>query len=79
MATITIRGHFDGEQIRLDEPVELAPNTKLLITVLPEASADEDDEAWYRLAQQNLARAYGEDEPDYSTVNIKDAPCRGAS
>jgi hypothetical protein len=37
MGTTAIRAHFDGKHIQLDEPVELAPNAKLLITVVPEA------------------------------------------
>jgi hypothetical protein len=31
---VTVKAHFDGQQIQLDEPVELKPNTKLLVTVL---------------------------------------------
>ena len=29
----TIPAHFDGQHILLDEPLELEPNTKLLVTV----------------------------------------------
>jgi len=31
----TIPAHFDGQHILLDEAVELEPNRKLLVTVLP--------------------------------------------
>jgi hypothetical protein len=31
----------------------------------------EDREAWRRFGQQQLARAYGEDEPEYSEADIK--------
>ena len=34
--TQSIPAHFDGEHILLDEPVELKPNTKLIVTVLSE-------------------------------------------
>ena len=33
---LAVRAHFDGKQIRLDEPVKLKPDAKLLITVLNE-------------------------------------------
>ncbi len=30
----TVPAHFDGKEIKLDIPVELEPNTRLLITIL---------------------------------------------
>ncbi len=72
MYTITLRGHFDGKQIRLDEPFELKPNTKLIITVLPEEEADDENRAWMRLSGKQLERAYGENEPEYSMNLIKE-------
>jgi hypothetical protein len=72
MATVTLRAHFDGEQIRLDEPFELEPNTELIVTVVPSAN-DEEREAWTRLALTNLARSYGDDEPEYPRDQIKAA------
>jgi hypothetical protein len=72
MEAKTLRAHFDGEQIRLDEPFELEPNVKLLITVLPESS-DEEREDWARLSLESLERAYGDDEPEYSLDLIKEA------
>lgn len=53
----------DGTHILLDEPFPLRPNTKLLVTVLPEV--EDDDDAWRRMAVENLQRAYGQDEPEY--------------
>lgn len=72
METVTLRAHFDGKQIVLDEPFELEPNTELIVTVAPSA-ADEERDAWTRLALQSLARAYGDDEPEYSRDQIKEA------
>ena len=66
MEARTLRAHFDGRQIRLDEPFELEPNTELLITVLPEAPHAER-EAWARLSLESFARIYGEDEPEHSS------------
>ena len=33
---LEIRGHFDGTQVLFDEPCELKPNTKVIISVLPD-------------------------------------------
>lgn len=63
MNRVSILAHFDGAHILLDEPYSLEPNAKLLVTVLPEQ--DEEREEWLRLAEQRLADAYGDDEPDY--------------
>ena len=72
METVTLRAHFDGKQIQLDEPFELEPNTELIVTVVPRA-ADEEREDWTRLALESLARAYGDGEPEYSRDRIKEA------
>ena len=70
MAPRSIPAHFDGKQIRLDEPVALKANAKLLVVVLPEE--DEEREDWIRASQANLARAYGENEPEYTLDMIKE-------
>jgi len=70
MSNIALPAHFDGQQIVLDTPHEIAPNTQLLVTIL----LDEDDEErsdWARLGRQNLAAAYGDDEPEYTAADIK--------
>ena len=72
MRTITLQGHFDGEQIRLDEPFDLEPNTPLIITVLPKQLADDEWLSWLSLSQSGLAKAYGENEPEYSMNMIKE-------
>jgi hypothetical protein len=42
------------------------------VTDMPEAS-QEDRKDWVRLSLQSLARAYGNDEPEYSRDQIKEA------
>ena len=73
MDAITLRAHFDGEQILLDEPFELEPDTQLIVTVLPKQVADAEHEAWMLLSRQGLANAYAEDEIEYSEDVIKQA------
>ncbi len=65
-----LQAHYDGKQILLDEPAELQPNTKLLITVLE--SPDAEREAFMNFALQNLNAAYGDDEPDYPLALLKE-------
>jgi hypothetical protein len=37
MATLSLKAHYDGKTIRLDEPFDLPPNTRLLVTVLDDS------------------------------------------
>lgn len=71
MDTITIRAHFDGERILLDEPFELEPNAPLIVTVLPKNQLDAEHEGWLRLSKKGLEAACGEDEVEYSMDLIK--------
>lgn len=73
MDNITLHAHFDGEQIRLDEPYELQPDTKLLITVLPKRQSAGEREEWLFVPVTGLAQAYGNNEPEYSLEMIKEA------
>jgi hypothetical protein len=38
---VTVPAHFDGEQILFDVDVELEPNTRLLVTILPTEPGDD--------------------------------------
>jgi hypothetical protein len=71
MESRTFRAHFDGQQIHLDEPFDLAPNAELLVTVLSPRSDEEED--WPRLSLEGLDGAYGDDEPEYTTDLIREA------
>ena len=66
MKIIVLKGYYDGEKICLDELCDLAPNTPLLITVLPQAATEKEREEWVAFSQAAFARAYGDNEPDYS-------------
>ena len=71
MEIVTLQAHFDGNQILLDEPYELAPNTKLVVSVIQMKNDERED--WTRFSLENLERAYGDDEPEYSLDLIKEA------
>jgi hypothetical protein len=72
MDNVTLHAHFDGEQIRLDDPFELQPNTRLLITVLTNGQSESDHEELPYLSRRGLAQAYGDNEPEYSSEMIKE-------
>ena len=65
----TISAHFDGEHILLDEAVELEPNTRLLVTVLPK---DTEREAWVAVSRNRLESAYDNGEEEYPLDLIKE-------
>lgn len=69
MPTVSLPAHFDGERIVLDEPYELPPNVPLVVTVLP--VDDPERRAWHEAGARALARAYGDDEPDYTLDDLR--------
>ena len=72
MPMIAIPAHFDGERICLDEPFDLEPNAKLIVTILSARESDSEYAAWLRLSAQRLKDAYGESEPEYPAELLKE-------
>jgi hypothetical protein len=70
MPAISIRAHFDGTNILLDEPFELQRDAQLLVTVLSTAKEDTSLRGWSELSANGLANAYGDNEPEYGTSDI---------
>jgi hypothetical protein len=66
MSVITLKAHYDGKQVCLDEPIDLAPNTPMLVNVVRSDAQGDDRAEWFALAKAAFARAYGDDELDYS-------------
>jgi hypothetical protein len=73
MASVTLKAHYDGKQIVLDEPFEFPANASLVVTVLAPATPEHDLEhaAWTELGVQQLAKVYGDGEPDYTLADLK--------
>ena len=77
MSFITLKAHDDCKQILLDEPFDLAPNTPLIVALNQPDSADAVERAeWFAFATTAFARAYGDDEPDYSDAIIRERPAK---
>jgi hypothetical protein len=70
MPIITLRAHYDGRHIRLDEPYELTPDTPLLVTIMQ--PADVEHLEWLNLSLRGLADAFHEDEPVYTLGQVKE-------
>jgi hypothetical protein len=70
MPAVTLKAHYDGERILLDEPFEIPPNTPLMVTVLTGAEAIVGED-WVHRAKTGLSAAYGSDEPEYAASDLK--------
>jgi hypothetical protein len=66
----SIPAHFDGERILLDEPIDLEPNAKLIITVLPKSDAER--EAWLQLSKSKLEDLFANGEDEYSLDLVRE-------
>jgi hypothetical protein len=71
MSLQSFNAHFDGEQIRLDSPVILPRDAKLIVTVVTDEDQAERLE-WTRHSIQHLAAVYDDDEPDYKLSELKE-------
>ena len=69
MKALTLRAHFDGDHIQLDQPFALKPGTRLAVTLVPEAAGEP---AWSALSAAGLEAAYGESEPECPLGLIKE-------
>jgi len=70
MPSISLKAHYDGESIRLDEPFDLPEGAELIVTVLESAQPDSERAGWSDLSSRGLARAYGDSEPEYSIADV---------
>ena len=70
MPAVSLRAHFDGTTIRLDEPYDLPADAQLLVTVLSRPVNSDERAALAALAAEGLARAYGNNEPEYTVADI---------
>jgi len=71
MPSLSLRAHYDGERVQLDEPLDLPPNTPLLVTVLPTGEVDGDQVEWLNASKQALVRAFADEEPEYTLADLQ--------
>ena len=68
MRAVALTAHFDGEKVQLDEPFQLDVNARLVVVVLP---PDDERQAWSRFSAGQLAKAYGDHEPEYTAADLR--------
>ena len=68
MTTVALTAHFDGEKVQFDEPCRLDANARLMVVVLP---PDDERHAWSRFSAGQLAKAYGDTEPEYTAADLR--------
>ena len=61
-----IKATYDGNQFQPDEPLNIPANSRAIIIIMDQG------EEWYPSASSNLARAYGNDEPEYSLSQLEE-------
>ena len=71
MPAISLRAHFDGTAIQLDEPYDLPRDAQLLVTVIPPNPLEAERAEWAAMSAEGLARAYSDNEPEYSMADIQ--------
>ena len=71
MPVISLKAHFDGKMIQLDEPYELPQDAQLIVTVLSPPLLGAERAGWAVLSARGLAHAYGDNEPEYSVADIQ--------
>lgn len=55
----TVPAHFDGQEIKLDVPVTLQPNARLLVVILDQPP-DSDQQAWVEAAMKAAEPAFAQ-------------------
>ena len=58
MPAATLKAHYDGKHIVLDEPYDLPANASLMVTLLPFTSDMDSEDAWLRAAAGSEAFAF---------------------
>jgi hypothetical protein len=64
--TATLKAHYDGKAIQLDEPFPLPQDARLLVTVLED---DEESRYWSELGAEAFTRAGSLAEPEYTVAD----------
>jgi hypothetical protein len=68
MPAVTLKAHYDGKSILLDEPFRIPANAELMVTVLQDNSEETDFQS---LTISGLSRAYSECEPEYTLADLR--------
>ena len=67
---MTLQGHVKNGAIIPDVPIVLPEGAAVQIEVLSSAAANAAIADWRQLSAEGLARAFGDNEPEYSAADI---------
>jgi hypothetical protein len=62
---------LDAQHLKLSQRLNIPPGSKIFITITPPEDLAYEHEEWVLFSAQGLARAYEDDEPEYSLASIK--------
>lgn len=63
---------LDATHLELSRPIALAFGTTVLVSVSESAPNDPERDQWLAMAASSLASAYGDTEPDYPVLLVKE-------
>ena len=55
------------------DPINFSEGTQVVVAPLPSNLGTENREDWLNLSRQGLEQAYGDEEPEYSLLLVKEA------
>jgi len=67
---LAVKARFDGKKVVLPQIPKHPAGA--VIVVFTDQEADKEREDWSSLSSQNLAHAYGPNEPDYSKAVVRE-------
>ncbi len=76
MKTVTLPARCNGKHRDTAAPFDIPENAQLFIAVATPENNEETDADfradWYALSAMGLARAYGDDEPEYDETKLQE-------
>ncbi|MBF0229475.1 MAG: hypothetical protein HQK63_07785 [Desulfamplus sp.] len=62
---------IDANHLKLLYPIHIPPDSKIMISILPNINIDDEYENWVEFSIEQVANFYSKDEPEYSDNLIK--------
>ena len=72
--TTTVEAIYENGKLTLTQALPLPERTPVTVTIKTgEPASDAERAAWLKLSETGLARAYGDDEPEYNVGDVKNS------
>ena len=74
LMTTTVEAIYENGKLTLTQALPLPERTPVTVTIKTgEPGSDAERAAWLKLSEIGLARAYGDDEPEYNVGDVKNS------